>query len=640
MTAANPNKAHFAFLGPKICRYEFRLRRFPYTIRPKERYESGTTMSMPHWVGDGGKAFRSIKDLLKANTEHRVFMDYSPILVVIVLFLATFMTLPRVDYVESSPLFYFEHLPLLYHLSVAASALAAITGRNRYTRIFSVIAFALLLEFTPSAMFVNPWHCDAYGFTAQAVQVARDGYIGSLKDLQESPSLALTFGALQLLTGIDPLLMFKIYQLVVVTILALMLYSIAERIVGDNGNAAIASLSFFAILWPVTFFFNRQNFSLIFYLGSLLLLSNTLLDKRDKRIFGLLGIQIFLMILSHPATPLFFVGNLVAVTILAGLSKRLSLREVKDLIYFTLFTFLVWLIWHNYFVPGRSGLLTIFDTIDNLLNSLRTDPTEIFETSKIFPIFTPIYSFIVRIRLILCFLPAVLVLPMLFLVYWYRKNAKLSKISIILISWLLSNLSSAVPLLYAGLPYFYRPALFTFISWGPSAAFIYMTIQGINSSRIERSLNWKRIGIFLRFSFVILLILLPGLMLPVVKYSPLPYLYPTSRELATKMSLDTYQKRGSSAIYMEFNIPWLYTYILTGANESNVRLLGQVGENIIDRLRSETLFVTDRLITRDAFYLSNPSMNELIVNVSEFAKMTHNKVYDAGGFNWILQPSR
>ena len=584
------------------------------------------------------KAFKNIRILLPGISGPGLFREYFLVLAVAVSFLMTFLTLPRIDYIDADPLFYFKQLPFPYYLSVITCVVATILGRSRFTRVFSIVTFALLIEFTPSIMFVNPWHSDSYGFLAQAVHIARDGHITHLKDLQESPSLALTFGAQQLLTGVDPLLLFKIYQLLVVSIFVLLLYSIAENIVGSGGNAAIASLAFFAILWPITFHFNRQNFSIVFYLAAWHLLSKALFVKRDNKTYYLTGFMIFLMVLSHPATPLYFVSNLVAVIVLAGLFKRLSHRELKDLLYLILFTLLIWLGWHYYMVPEAAGLNTIYDLIINFYESLRYGLTEISGSSEIFGGYTSVYSVFVSLRLALSFLPVVIIFPLLFLVYRFRDNVELSKLSIILMAWLLSNLSSALPLLYAGLPFFYRPVLFAGIAWGPIVALIYGLLINVKGLRTKRILPSRNMSKTLRLPLLICFIIIPCLILPVIKYSALPYLYPTTKELSAKMFLDTHQGRALSAIYLEDNRPWLYTYILMGVDESGVIMLSSIGENIIGTLRSETLFVTDRLVTRDVFIHYDPTMYQIIANVSEFTETTHNKVYDAGGYNWILHP--
>lgn len=157
---------------------------------------------------------------------------------------------------------------------------------------------------------------------------------------------------------------------------------------------------------------------------------------------------------------------------------------------------------------------------------------------------------------------------------------------------------------------------------------------------IGRILASRKIYKILRMSFLIGFVILPGLILSVVKFSALPYLYPSSTELAANVFLYDHQPKNMSVVYLENNRPWMYPYILERTTNyyMPVIMLNSVGGTVIAVLGSKTLLVTDRLITRDAFNLYDPTMYQLIRNVSEFTKTTHNKVYDAGGFNWVLQP--
>ena len=101
-------------------------------------------------------------------------------------------------------------LPTLY-LVLTASIIIALRDKQELTRVISVCILALLIIWTPSVVFFQPWHLDSYPFVAEAVYIQRNAHIGNFHYLTESPALGLTFGAFMLITGINPITLLKIY---------------------------------------------------------------------------------------------------------------------------------------------------------------------------------------------------------------------------------------------------------------------------------------------------------------------------------------------------------------------------------------------------------------------------------------------
>jgi len=295
------------------------------------------------------------------------------------------------------------------------------------------------------------------------------------------------------------------------------------------------------------------------------------------------------------------------------------------------------MLWNSFVPTGAINSLT--DISRNLIESLFESPTQVSGFAKIFANYTPLYGLIIDVRLMLTlavFAGAVL-LP--FLMFWYLRGREVSVI--ITIGWITSSMSSSIALLYAGLPYFSRPALFTFIAWAPLGALAYDALTAK-----QKSGSYAKIKRLMRSVFLVAFFVLPLLLMPVIKYGPLPFLYPTSKELTSKRFLDLHLGNGGILVYFEYNLPYGYSYILDGhahVNGPKSLTLGSVyspdeglNTSLIDQA---SLWITYRLVTRDAFRNYTPSMLNVVENVTLLLpETTHNKVYDSGWPECILTP--
>jgi len=563
--------------------------------------------------------------------------DYIPSIVVATLFVLTYFSLPKVDYIEPSPFFYVKLLPPLYFALVIASIIGAVMSKNHFGRVFCTITFVLALHFTPNIVLVNPWHFDSYAFLAEAVYVKRNGYIADIAywSLLESPGIGLVFGPFLSVTGIDPFAFLKIYQALLPILMTLLIYSIVEKFTSNRSNASLAPLLTMSIMWVNEFFLNRQSFSLIFYLSSWLLLSKIIVKKFELKTVLLLGTQIFAMIISHPATPLFFMTNLICIIVLSKIFKVFESWETKTVLSVIWFSAFGWLLW-NYSVAQNRSLIVFSRIIDTVLTSLLSRPTilETYET-KVLTGFTSNYKLIIYLRLITLFVVVALSVTAPLLIYWRNRGSKVAKSSILLMGWVVSNFASALPLLAAGLPYFERPGLFTFISWGPMAVLIYENLW-----KKEPTRSWRAI----RSASIIIILLVPSLLIPVTKYAPLPYLYPTSRELDVMQFSNSLYSSSYPIILLEYTSIYTFNYLyeIHRPSQQLIQLLSTFEsiENLSRITGSRSFIVIYRLITRDGFRVNSPSMYDLVVNVTKFSESSHNKVYDSGWPYSILVPAR
>jgi len=557
---------------------------------------------------------------------------------IITLLFATFATLPRVDHTEANVLFYFQNLTPLYYICVLAAIAIAIYWRRSHLGLLSAIVLGLLILLTPSIMLVQPWFPDTYAFVSEAVYVMRNGHLGDFHYLSINPPLGLFFGPFLMITGISPFALIKIYPAFITVILAVLLYLIAKKMKIGKESLVVAPLLFLSIEWPNELHICRQSFSLIFYLTSWFLLLGLVFQKPNRKIFILFVTQVFLLAMSHPATPLFFIINLASILVISQIVSKLRLKEFAHVRFFPqalLISVFSWIVWNSF--KGTGAINTFVDFSTNLIESLLSAPAEVAGTEKILVGYTQNYRSIIDIRLGLTL--AVFLSAVLFAVIALR-CVQHRRASVILVGWIGSCIFTSVPWLYAGLPYFSRPVTFTFIAAGPLWALVYNILSTKGKSRIHTKMKSLAAGMFL-VAFVIV----PSLLVPITKYSPLPFLYTTGRELTSKSFLDLHWSGDTEVIYFDYKyITHPFSWLLYGSNTSirSVEIYSiyspneGLDPNIVNR---SALWVTYKPVTRDAFWNYDPSYLQVVENVTQLLpRTTHNKVYDSGWPECILLP--
>lgn len=558
---------------------------------------------------------------------------------IVSLLIVTFFVQPRVDTIEPDVFFYLQNLSPLYFVCVLASIIMAFYWRNNLLGLLSVIVLNLLILLTPSVMFVQPWFLDTYPFVSEAVYVMNTGSISDFHYLSVNPVLGLFFGPFLMITGISPLMLIKVYPMLIAIFFPIIFYLICEKLNIGKENLILAPLLFISIAWPNELHFCRQSFSLIFYLTSWFLMLRLMFVGKNRGIFVILLSQIFLLTISHPSTPLFFISNLVAIYAGGWILKKFRQNDFTwgyNVLFprILLISGIFWLLWNSLF--STETIYILVDIIRTAVESFSVFSTQVPGIVEIFADYTPIYGLIINTRLALTL--AVAICGVLFSAITYR-YVKDNRVSIILMGWINSFMIITFIFVYAGLPYFARPALFVFIAWAPIGALTYKIVSR-NKTKIW-NVNVKKV---IHCSFVIVFIILPSLLLPLIKYGSAPFLYSSSNELASYRFLDLHVTNDGILIYFENNLPYGYSYITDGylrddgsrsLTFSQVYSLNEgLNYNLVN---TGTLWLTSRLATRDAFYNYDPSLQSIIENVTFMLPTgSHNKIYDAGQLNCIL----
>jgi hypothetical protein len=543
--------------------------------------------------------------------------------IAIILFLCTIVTMPRIDYAEPNVFFYLQNLPPLYYVCLFFSLSVALFFKRGTVSLIAAIIFGLLLLWTPSIMIVQLWPMDTFPFLREAVYVTRTGY-ASTDVLGETPGLGLFVGSFISLTDIDPFLVAKLYPAFFTVIFVTFLYSIGKELGLEKVPVLVPLLSV-AVMWPNEIHLSRQCFSLIFYVAALFLFLR-LMKKRDRRILPLLFFTILLLVISHPVSSIFFMTSLGAIIVLGLVLRKLQSKDYRLMISTTFFTAVSWIVWNAYCLQTSKGLDVLVQLSQSFMTAILKNPTEVSGMSRILSGYTSIYSAIINLRLGLTVFIGLSAIVFSAIIYWYSKNKKNVTLTV---SWLAPGAVSAILLLYVGLPFMARPALFFFISWAPLGAWVY---NRLNQKRLKK----------LKIIFVSVFIILPALLLPIIKYAPLPFTFATSQELAAVTFTDIYYN-GSNYIYLEASPPYSYTYIAYNFRNASKTLTFDSWylpeEGVSQKLIFEhPTLVIYRVITRDAFWEYNPSMSDVVTNLT-LCDETLNKVYDSGyPYSFFIPP--
>ena len=549
----------------------------------------------------------------------RTYLKYLPAFTVLALFVATLISLPQLDYVESNVYFYLEHLPLVYYFSLIVSIAVALLSKHKLTKLFSACVTALLIIWTPSVMLVQPWQLDSYPFVAEPIFVARTGHLGDIHYLSDNPVLGLIFGPLMLVTGISPITLLKLYPAFLALILVAFVYAIINLLKLGTQASVVGALLLSTLFWPNIFHFSRFGFSLIYYLMCWFFLALLLFRGFDRRIFALLIFSIVVFTLSHPATPLFFLLSLATVTVIAWLSRKVKPKELKLLSISLAVSSVMWLLFNMTGSNSGDAFYTLKELANKVLLSLSESQPEISGTNRIVTGHSIIYGQIIYVRLALT---AVVYASSLLIPLIMYKRLKDKKLLLVLSAWALSNTLITVPIFFAGLPYFDHPTSLAIISWVPLAVIVF---ANHSKSKMKRLAQGFFIGV----------ILVSSMLIPLTKYAPILMEYPPSKELASTLFRDTYGTNQTFYVYFE-DPAYLYVYIVQGYERHMLSIRPWTafipGEGLNQTMvEGLSFWVTSRLLARDSLISQTPSWSEITDNVTaQLPATTYNKVYDSG----------
>ena len=547
-----------------------------------------------------------------------------PILVLFTVILTgtSLILTPAVDKIllkDSSqyPFFYARSLPFLYYPTVAYSALLALLSRRDHYKLVSLLCVAFLVEFTPSIMLTNPWIPDQYPYLSEPVMLVRKGHITHCHYLTEVPGLGLMFSQLMLITGIGPYTVSKLYPILTVLMLVLPTFIISRELCG---NGAVAPLLFLAVNSAEINIFHRSTYFFMLF-SFLLLLLLLRIEKVRARAISLITV------LTYSATVIIYPGSVIIplmllVLTLLLLSTKLPLirrlyflsldfrnRPLSLAFILTLATISIGWYIHVAEWSFSSMIRTIYQALTEI-----TTPTYLSTPKHPFTEgLTPIFRAILRMRMML--IATVLVLGLIGIVYSVLRRHQ--KIVMSMMYFSLAIILSPF-MLFTGLGQWYA---FKFIG--------YLTLLASISASILLKLEHE----FMRRTIIVAIILVGLTLLPITRYTSIPYLHVTTEELKAATFVHNYYEKLQPIYYTEYPP---YIRVLAGKDPEweFTQYLGFI-TNV--KINEYSFLISMRHLTRDGYYFTfNATYERLLNSLTDSLKATHNLVYTTGDYTKLF----
>jgi len=557
-------------------------------------------------------------------------------------FLATLLSLPRIDAVEADPYFHVNNTPVIYWigfcLTVSVTLLIILSkkiGHGRYgLGFFSVMLSALYVYVIPKLFYVTPIYTDTYIFVGELLYTLRSGHVG-WGHSYATPGLALFSSQFSLITGIDHIVVTEIISFAIPLITIFFVYVIAQFF-ADKRMALLACFLYISINW-MGVAFNRQSFALMIQLFVIYGLFRVF-SRRTVSLswYVVIVFSYVALVFSHPLSSLFILTTpvfLVVFTCLVSLVKRIlhktvhgqiSMRSLilRALLLSAVFS-LVWLSWNLYTdVNFYYTVHSIAETIQGLF--ININPSE--HAAGIIPTYTPTYLPIANLRLFELFFEAIVGMTLASYVIIKKKTDwKVIIISSVFIACMFISVFG----LYGGwLQLLYRPFAYGFSIFSLLSAWFIMP-KICNRSRrnsIRKMASTAIRGIILIGSIFFMLTL------PLTMYSTTPMMYPPTAYLRELDHVTRYD-HGDVAI------------ILSSSELGYYRLLNNASDtftwtdNTVNITDYSCIVTTFRAYTLDAFRVYDPpvsqSIMELEQNILNNSSYAFAKVYDGDSWHKI-----
>jgi hypothetical protein len=557
-----------------------------------------------------------------------VFVSLAIILTTLSLFLTPIVDKIQLEDIRLYPFFYALTLPPIYYIAVMYSAILALFCRKGYSKLVSVLCVASLVEATPSLMLVNPWVLDQYPYLAEPVWLVKNAYIAPIHYLAEVPGLGLMFSQLMLVTGLDPFMFSKIFSLISAIMLVLPAFLLSK---GLCGNGALIPLLFLSVNSGQINTFHRSSYFFILFLIIILSLWN----KVTKQAVGHSIVTIVTFsaaVLAYPGSviiPLIILvlpillkfihsmQNVVHIGQVEGI-KKLDIQDNLNFLYISnvLFTctFLAWCIY-----VSEGNLTIIVRVVGQALTEL-TDPFVLltpYSTLGYVPT-TPLFVNILHVRMLLMLI--VLGLGLLGSLYMIFKRRS----------------ESFMSMMYLSLLIVLSPFIFTkwnqwFLGHFDTYVLLLAAASIADLWRLKQSMYIKTI--------VVVLIVIGLFILPINRYASMPYLHPTTQELKVSYFVHRYYIEGEYVYYTEYP-PFTLIQILLNKNP-RWELSYMKPEEWLEgkTTKSAGYILSYRVLVRDAYYLYPVSRRNLLGNLVNTLKESHNLIYCNDYYIKIFMPT-
>jgi len=565
------------------------------------------------------KKLKYIKGLQKRNIEN---VQRSILLFIIILLILTFITVKHVDVIELSnanfyPLYYFLIQPISERVLIPLIVLMVMFSSKPSYRLLAVLSLAFIIEFLPSYILANPWIPDQYPFLSEAYWIYLYGNISNIHYLSLVPGLGLTYGIFEIATDTNPFILSKVFSLIQALALVILLAPLSKK---TTGNESLLPLLFssFNYFYQINVF---HRFSLFFTLTlAFLYIIFTMVLKRNYnwRLF-LISMTLFsAIVLAYPGSG-YILAIIIGAYIILKFIKKGEFSAQFKLLMITLFTiFITWFSYINY----TELINNIGNFWQNIINLIQLKLT-LVESAK--PPFstglTTLFKLIVYIRLILeggVIFVGFFIAMYIFITVIFKDKAEKPPI----FPYVLTLLSVIFPT-----PFFLtewaRWAFYKFSAYillfSLISIFLYLNVQN-SRKKVERPLFVKKILKLLTIFTIIIVLLL----VPLLRYTSIPYLHISTPELSSVFFVYKYYTFNHPCYYFEYP-----PHILVGLLVQRETIHELTDTYWYENITSPGLYmITNRALTREGFYIYPQPLAIRLKAIENYLLLHGDKIYD------------
>jgi hypothetical protein len=515
----------------------------------------------------------------------------------VALTLESLLLTPRVDEIraltgDGYPFFYASHLPVLYYLTAAFLIAVVVWSAEKALKYLALACLAFLVEMSPIVLLVNPFVPDQYPFIAEPTWLALHGHLADLHYLGTTPGLGLVFSQLLLTTGFTPLQLSKFFPILSV-VMVLIVAKIGDEIGLDASLFGVPAVLFLGFnYWYQTDIFHRQTFSLIFYLLSLYLIVKIL--KSERRAYFIIYVVVYsAMVMSHPGTPVFLLISLVVATL--GFTVIHKNRRLLLLTYISLTIFFIYYLFVNSWdLPRMFGY--VYSAVRSLLGVVPSTPATAVLTG-----YGATFQRLLNIRLGITGL--YLLLASLTTLYVLFKRAVGATVK--LIAYIHIGLIVQIGIfVFGGYIANLRPLFFIVYTCALLVTQWLALVKRFFQARVSAPVKT-----FAKVTLLSVLVTLTCLV-PVLRFSGIPYLYAPTQELSVKTFVDRYYDYASPIYATESNLPYFLAVLVDGnrtPGEPTPFLAPRPGAAL-----NESYLLLYRFVTRDGYWRTTPTYQEFV----------------------------
>ncbi len=552
----------------------------------------------------------NLKSKLRYLLAQKILLSLSFILWIITI------TKMSLYFFPADALYFVKSLPATYWIGIAITlymTVRIIKGREKsqYVKLGSLLLLVLYLHGITTFTLENAEFQDVYTHMSGSLSILKEGNtFGAMQYTQDNPNAFIFFAMLSTVINAAPITFVKFYDLFTYTLLTVLVYVIADRIVPRS--APIVSFAFVSVLWPEVGHLSPQGVALPAYLIALMFLIRSLDLHEGRRTLVLIALVTALGIpLTNATTGIFMLFNLLMFVAIS----RFKLQRYSKQIILTVFSVFLVILLGTYAYTQQGFVVGHLATKIQII--LQTISAMLFHTGGALSLpKTPEFSYFVA-NITEYFITGIIVVSgILFSVILFRlrkKNMDSPKmpLAVIASTWFFSSLIMGIGGLFGSqsATFVIRSYCFALFPWLILCA-LFISPKG-NHRFLPTGRKEAKLVRFIPKGLVVLLVA-GALLMPIAKYGVDPVVYlPTSTLYASD--------------YITKHVKGTPDSIMLGSSKQSFTYYTTYNEDTNHFVTPHNVFVNDSSPITSFSNVDEPKTNRIVALSHEF------------GNGWILR---